>query len=136
MRKFKMTLKDMNRLKITLGSLIRLDNLGYVGFDNEIVDAMIKFDIFPDLIEYRGDIYVRKDDIFGVVQRLLRSSMKLYEAVETVDNHVEKVAKELAAAVPLTAEELAKVSAGEMTMDELIRSKKTEVVVEDDPTVE
>lgn len=138
MKKYKMTLKDLNRLNMSLGSLIRLDNLGYVGFDNEIVEGMLKYDIFPDLIEYRHDIYVRKDDIFAVVRQLLKNSLRLYEAVESVDNHVEKMATELASAVPLSAEDLAKVQAGEMTMSDLIRSKQSvaEVVVDDDPAVE
>lgn len=124
MKKYKMSLKDMNRLKISLGDLIRIDNLGFVGFDNEIVEAMIKYEIFPDLIEYRHDMYILKNEIFGVVNKLLKSSMKLYEAVEAVDEHVEKVAKELSEAVPLTAEEMAPVMAGEMTLSDLIKNKQ------------
>lgn len=67
---------------ILLHQLIKISDLGYYGFDAQIINEMVEYDIFPQVYKYRGSVYVAKDTIFGIVGTFIRNALTLYKAVD------------------------------------------------------
>lgn len=78
---------------------INLKYLGNYGFDDNILNAMIKFDImFPvDVrINAKGkkDYFVKKSDVALLLNRFLSNAMKMYETFNEIEEKTETVMKE------------------------------------------
>ena len=78
---------------------INVKYLGKYGFDDDILNAMIKFDImFPvDVrINEKGtkDYFVKKSDVVLLLNRFLANSMKMYETFNQIEEKTEAVLKE------------------------------------------
>jgi hypothetical protein len=99
-------------LEVLYQQFFPIADLGKVGFDSEIIDAMVKYEIFPQVFFFSEDPdkvpHVRAADIFGtVVNRLLHNEMELYRAVNTSHDTADKLRAEiLAGAVKLSPEDL------------------------------
>jgi Na+-transporting NADH:ubiquinone oxidoreductase subunit NqrA len=88
----------MEQRGIRLGHLIEIRELGFYGFDNDIINDMVKYEIFPQVYKVKNKLYVQRSVIFGIVETFLKNAMTLYKAVE----ETEKVKAELAErAVPV-----------------------------------
>jgi len=73
---------------------IAVAHLGKYGFSDDIINQMVKFDIFPQTYLICGMVYVARDAIFlGVVRSLLDNAMTLYQGVADLDANAEKVSK-------------------------------------------
>lgn len=91
----------MDKQGITIARFIEISALGYYGFNNEIINDMVHFEIFPQVYKIKSKLYVEKLSIFGAVEKLLEREMVWYKAVEANENAI-KAAKELeAAALPI-----------------------------------
>jgi hypothetical protein len=124
MATIKASWKELNDHGIQPENLIRVEDLGKVGFNSEIINGMLKYEIFPQAFLVVGVAYVLREDLFKVVETLLGNALKLYESVE----ESEKKAKEAAQlikenAVPITEEDFQRVEAGEISMVDLITAK-------------
>lgn len=90
--------KTMEERNINMARLVEITDLGYFGFDNDIINDMVKYEIFPQVYKVKTKLYVERRVIFGIVETFLKNAMTLYKAVE----ESEKVKAELAErAVPL-----------------------------------
>ena len=119
MQTIKATWKDLHNHGIQPEHLIRVADLGNFGFSNEIINGMVKFDIFP-----RTYFYVLRCDIFQLVETLLGNALKLYESVEESEKKVAEAARLIEEnAVPITEEDFQRVEAGEVSMVDLIAAK-------------
>lgn len=108
---------------------IQVGDLGKYGFDDQIVTAMVKFDIFPQAYIVCGGCYVLRDEIFGmVVNKLLRNSMDIYQAVEDKDNAIAAVRAAMEDVV-MDEEAIAKLASGEWTMDQ-VRERSAVILAE------
>jgi hypothetical protein len=107
------------------GGLIAIEQLGMYGFDQEIMDGMIRYEIFPPVFVVNGTDYVSGAEVFQVVRQLLRNSIRLYEAVDESEKRTAE-AKELleSGAVKLKESDFQRMEAGEITLTELIQEKK------------
>lgn len=96
---------------------IAITHLGKYGFTEQIINDMLKFDIFPQAYLVAGEVYVVRDEIFGhVVRRLLENSMTTYQAVADMEENAKKV-QEAMEQVVLDDEALEKLASGEWDMD-------------------
>lgn len=80
-------MKDENRLNMKY--------LGNYGFDEEILNAMIKHDVmFPVDIRTdkkgKKDFIIKKSDVQMFINKMLKNQMKVYELLEKVDADCEK----------------------------------------------
>ena len=107
------------------GGLITIEQLGMYGFDQEIMDGMIRYEIFPPVFMVNGTDYVSGAEVFTVVRQLLRNSIRLYEAVEESEKRSAE-AKDLleTGAVKLKESDFCRMEAGEITLTDLIYEKK------------
>jgi hypothetical protein len=124
MQTIKATWKDLHNHGIQPEHLIRVADLGNFGFSNEIINGMVKFDIFPRTYFVVGVVYVLRCDIFQLVETLLGNALKLYESVEESEKKVAEAARLIEEnAVPITEEDFQRVEAGEVSMVDLIAAK-------------
>lgn len=98
---------------------IQVGDLGKYGFDDKIVTDMVKFDIFPQVYIVCGGAYVIRDEVFGaVVNKLLRNSMEIYQAVQDKDTAIAAVRAAMEEVV-MDQEAIDKLASGEWTMDQV-----------------
>lgn len=95
--------KQLSENKLGTIHFIEVNELGRYGFTNEIINEMVKYEIFPQLYRVKNKIQVLKNEIFGVVEVLLRRSMQLYQAVDARDQAAEIIAKEAMSIAELNA---------------------------------
>lgn len=108
---------------------IQVRDLGKYGFDDDIVVAMGKHDIFPQVYVVSGGYYVLREEIFGVVvYKLLKNSMDIYQAVEDKDTAVAAVRAAMEDVV-MDEEAIAKLASGEWTMDQ-VRERSAGIIAE------
>ena len=81
----KTTWKELSEHFIEPKHLIPVEDLGRYGFTSEIINGMIRYDIFPRTFFVVGVVYVLRAEIFQVVETLLGNSLKLYESVEQTE---------------------------------------------------
>jgi hypothetical protein len=116
--------KELHDHGIQPEHLIRVEDLGKVGFSSEIIQGMLKYEIFPQAFLVVGVAYVLRDEIFKVVHTLLGNALKLYESVEESEKKVREAAQLIEEnAVPITEEDFQRVEAGEVSMVDLITTK-------------
>jgi len=119
------TTQEARQHGITIGTdCVAVEDLGRYGFDSELINEMIKFEIFPQTYKHMGRIIVLKRDITEIINKLLHNSMKIYEKVEELDRIKEEVAK-LAESnmVALTAEDQERITRGEISYTDLLLEK-------------
>lgn len=121
----KITTQEARQHGIDLGrDTVGVENLNLYGFDTELINSMVKFEIFPQTYLHMGRVLVLRREICEVVNKLLHGSMKLYETVEEADRLKEEAAK-LAESntVELTEDDQARITAGEITYTDLLLEK-------------
>ena len=122
MRTIKTTLFQLKKIGINKSDLINIEQLGLYGFNTKIINNMIRFEILPDVL-FIDDIgyFVKKSEIFGIVETFLENTMSMYA---TVEENEKKLAESVdfieANKVKITPEALAKVEAGELTIEEML----------------
>lgn len=84
----------MNSNGLRVNQFIEISDLGYYGFNNELINDMVHFEIFPQVYKIKNKFYVEKKSIFGVVEKLLEREMVWYKAVEA-NEEAAKAKKEL-----------------------------------------
>lgn len=84
----------MDKNGLNMARFIEITALGYYGFNNELINDMVHFEIFPQVYKIKSKLYVEKISIFGVVEKLLEREMVWYKAVEA-NEEAEKAKKEL-----------------------------------------
>lgn len=91
----------MDKHGFTMNRFIEISSLGYYGFNNDLINDMVHFEIFPQVYKIKNKMYVEKISIFGVVEKLLEREMVWYKAVEA-NEEAAKAKKELEAiAMPI-----------------------------------
>ncbi len=124
MATIKASWKELHDHGIQPENLICVEDLGKVGFNSEIINGMLKYEIFPQAFLVVGAAYVLKDEIFKVVETLLGNALKLYESVEESEKKVKEAAQLIEEnAVPITEADFQRVEAGEISMVDLITTK-------------
>lgn len=94
----------MDKNGLNLARFIEISALGYYGFNNDLINDMVHFEIFPQVYKIKNKLYVEKISIFGVVEKLLEREMVWYKAVEA-NEEAAKAKKELEA-IAMPVEEL------------------------------
>lgn len=118
--------RHMGRLGI---DFISVEHLGKYGFTDQIINDMIRFEIFPQAYLVTGAVYVLREDIFGsVVRKLLENSMAVYKHVQDLDEARAKI-KEAMEDVVMDEEAVAKLASGEWTMDK-VRERSAGILAE------
>jgi len=117
------------QLEKIVQDFLPIEWLGKFGFDDEIIGAMVEFEIFPQVVFFSDDPdkvpHVRAADIFGrVVNQLLHNEMDLYRAVGKKTATLEKLRAEIeAGAVPLTSDDLERAATTEGGLAAVIAEK-------------
>ena len=121
----KITTQEARQRGIDLGrDTVGVENLNLYGFDSELINSMVKFEIFPQTYLHSGRVLVLRRELCEVVNKLLHGSMKLYEAVEESDRLKEEAAKLVESnTVPLTSEDQDRISRGEISYTDLLLEK-------------
>lgn len=118
--------REINRVGI---DFISVESLGKYGFTDQIVNDMIRFDIFPQAYLVTGATYVLREEIFGVVVRkLLENSLAIYQNVQDLDEARAKVKTSMEDVV-MDEEAMAKLASGEWTMDQ-VRERSAAILAE------
>lgn len=78
---------------------IYINDLPRYGFDNEIFAGLMKHEIMPAGIKYKGKIYLPKIDVLTLINKMIKANL----AVRDATDQVEQVAKET---MELVADEL------------------------------
>lgn len=118
--------RHMGRLGI---DFISVEHLGKYGFTDQIINDMIRFEIFPQAYLVTGAVYVLREDIFGsVVRKLLENSMAVYKHVQDLDEARAKI-KDAMEDVVMDEEAVAKLASGEWTMDQ-VRERSAGILAE------
>lgn len=103
-----------------------LENLGTVGYDETIISLMVKYDIFPQTFLVSGQLYVSKSAINMVTNKLLRTQMLMYEAMDTLEDAKTKAVEYLEKnKVKLSETELEDIVAGRRTLAQIVDEKTT-----------
>ena len=89
-----LTNKELTANKLGPVHFIEVNELSRYGYTNEIINEMVKYEIFPQLFKVKNKIQVLRSEIFGVTEVLLRRSMQLYQAVDARDQAAEIIARE------------------------------------------
>lgn len=108
-----------------------LENLPSQGYDEDIVNLMIKYEIFPQTFLVAGQIYISKAAINLVTNKLLRTQMHMYETVETLNEAKAAAIKYLEEnKIRLDADDLEAISNGTKTLAQIVDERKQEGVVD------
>jgi len=65
-------------------------DLGKYGFDEEIITGFIKYEVFPAVLKYKGKHYVPKFAILGLIHKILKNSIKIYQANEEIEAKIKE----------------------------------------------
>lgn len=79
--------------KFVRNYFVKIQALTKYGFDDYIVQGLIKHDIMPKYIEHKGEYYVRKSDILKLINTFMKNGLKLYEVSEELSAKSASVAK-------------------------------------------
>jgi hypothetical protein len=116
--------KEMRAHGIQPSDLIRVQDLGRFGFNDEILAGMQRFQIFPQALFVAGVVYVKRESIFLVVEKLLQNAIRLYEGVEETEKKAAEAQRVLEEeSVPLTNADFQRFEAGEAAMVDIISEK-------------
>lgn len=126
---------DLKKMGLKPCDIISIDMLGEYGFDDQLIKSMVDFEIFPDVIKLESgstfNYFVAKDQIFGIVNRLLKNELAIYKAVAEKDKVVAEAEKYIEEnKIKIEPEDLERIKTGEITMIELLESKEKHVEVE------
>lgn len=114
--------REINRVGI---DFISVESLGKYGFTDQIVNDMIRFDIFPQAYLVTGATYVLREEIFGaVVRKLLENSLAIYQNVQDMDEARAKIKASMEDVV-MDEEAVAKLASGEWTMNQVRERSQT-----------
>lgn len=91
----------MDKNGLNMARFIEISALGYYGFNNDLINDMVHFEIFPQVYKIKSKLYVEKISIFGVVEKLLEREMVWYKAVEANENAIKAKAELDAIAMPV-----------------------------------
>lgn len=85
------SLTNHSTFKFIGSDWIYIYDLGKYGFDEEIIAGFMKHEIMPAPLKYKGKLYVPKFAIQNLINKLLKSAIKIYAFSE----EMEQKAKEL-----------------------------------------
>lgn len=120
----KATWKEMHAHGIQPADLIRVQDLGQFGFNDEILAGMQRYEIFPQTFFVVGVVYVKRVSIFSVVGQLLQNAIRIYEGVEETDKKAAEAQKAIEEnSVPLSEEDWKRFESGEAAMVDIIAEK-------------
>lgn len=121
------TKSDLKHLKVKMNDLISIEGLSLYGFDEEIINGLLDYDIFPTVIEIDHVFMVKKSSIQALINRFMKNELKIYKTVDDKEKLVKEAQEYLEKHKHLiTPEELEKVKAGEINLIELLESKEKE----------
>lgn len=87
--------------KFYRGDWIYFQDLAKYGFDNEIIAGLMKHEIMPMGIKYKGKVYLPKVQIIGLINTMIKVNLTVRDKTD----ELEKVSKE---ALETVAEDLEK----------------------------
>lgn len=124
METYKITTKDMKKMGMDLSKLILIESLGYYGFNNTIINKMVKHNIFPNVYFYRGKPYVLRASIFEAVETIMENTMLIYDQNAKNEETVERFNKMLEEeALKITPEEVKYMEDNNMSIADYLKSK-------------
>jgi DNA-directed RNA polymerase beta' subunit len=125
----KIDAQDIKAHGYTYADFVPVEALGGYGFDEEIVNKMLRYEIFPQVFVLAGQPQVLRASIFEVVNGLLLNSMRLYELVDETDKAKKDMVELLEkSGVEITREDLARIEAQEIGLLELATAKKAQAI--------
>jgi DNA-directed RNA polymerase beta' subunit len=125
----KIDAQDIKTHGYTYSDFITIEALGGYGFDEEIVNKMLRYEIFPQTFVLADQPQVLRASIFKVVNGLLLNSMRLYELVDETDKAKKDMVELLEkSGVEITQEDLARIEAQEIGLWELVTAKKAQAI--------
>lgn len=114
-------------------SVRMVSELGKYGMDVEIINLMVKYDIFPQTYLIRKDVYVSESDVVVLVNRLLLTNMRLYKIRENLDEAKAEAFKYIEDnKIKITDEDLAAIEGGYKTLAQVVEARQAEQT--DEPT--
>lgn len=72
------------------GEWILIQDLPRYGFDNEILAGLMKHEIMPKGIRYKGKIYIPKINILTLINKMIKANLEVRDATD----NLEQVAKD------------------------------------------
>ena len=97
--------------KFYRGDWIYFQDLIKYGFDEEIIEGLMKYEIMPMGIKYKGKVYLPKTQIIGLINKMIKANLQ----VRAKTDELEKTAKDT---LELVADEL---SNSDDTLKEIIK---------------
>ena len=76
--------------KFYRGDWIYFQDLARYGFDNEIIAGLMKHEIMPMGIKYKGKVYLPKTQIVGLINSMLKVNLQVRDKTD----ELEKMSKE------------------------------------------
>lgn len=74
--------------------LIKVIDLVKFGFDDEIIEGLVKYGVFPQVVKKGKTLYVSKEEVQYIINTFLKNAIKLYETAEMAEEMKTKLAKE------------------------------------------
>ena len=74
--------------------LMKVTDLGKFGFDDDIVEGLVKYGVFPNVVKKGKTLYVSKEEVQYIINTFLKNAIKLYETAEMAEELKAKLAKE------------------------------------------
>lgn len=126
-----------NNAKLLPKDVVAVQHLNRYGFDDEIINGLIKYDLFPQSFHILGVTYVRISAVLQIIHGLVRNSLRIYADVAAADE-AETRARELIeqASVRITPEDIEQMRAGTLTLEELAARTNTDTSTDAQTTEE
>ena len=74
---------------------IEVKELGKYGFDDEIINGLVKYEVMPAALRYKGKLYVPKFAILKVLHVTLVNAVKMYEMAEKHEQDALEILKQI-----------------------------------------
>lgn len=67
---------------ISMHQLVRLEELGKYGFDDDIINGLVKYEIMPQVYKINTSFYVLRADVLRIIHTFVKDALVLYQAVD------------------------------------------------------
>jgi hypothetical protein len=125
MQIWKITHEQLRAAGRSINSFIRTSDLMKYGFTDEVVESLLRFEIFPNRYVIQGDVYIHRQDLHELLSKFIMNNIKLYETVE-LEKAKAAEAKQVfeSNTFPLSPEDFERMNSGEIGLTALLLEKK------------
>lgn len=75
-----------DNFRFSRGEWILIQDLPRYGFDNEILGGLMKHEIMPQGIRYKGKIYIPKINILSLINKMIKANLAVRDATDKLES--------------------------------------------------